>query len=148
MNDEEMSLFNWHLANLEFANAGLLSNISLAFWDQDDSYDKGGDHCLPGGNGRLVQALAENVSIMFEKTVHVIRYGIYEPQGIEVPLPILTVCTRWGSDPFSFGSYSNVAVGASGDDYEILAETVGEGRLFFAGEATTSCYAWSIYHWA
>ncbi|KAK7279015.1 hypothetical protein RJT34_24057 [Clitoria ternatea] len=270
--DEEMHLFNWHLANLEYANAGLLSNLSLAFWDQDDPYDMGGDHCfLPGGNGKLVQALAENVPILYEKTVHTIRYsgdgvqviagnqvfegdmalctvplgvlkkgsikfipelpqrkldgikrlgfgllnkvamlfphvfwemdldtfghlsddpsrrgefflfysyatvaggpllialvageaahkfesmpptdavtrvlqilkGIYEPKGITVPEPIQTVCTRWGSDPFCFGSYSNVAVGASGDDYDILAESVGDGRLFFAGEATTRRY--------
>ncbi|KAD2804794.1 hypothetical protein E3N88_38171 [Mikania micrantha] len=272
-NPEEMSLFNWHLANLEYANAGLLSKLSLAFWDQDDPYDMGGDHCfLPGGNGRLVQALAENVPILYEKTVNGIRYGsdgvqvvvsggqvfdgdialctvplgvlksgsikftpelpqrkldgikrlgfgllnkvamlfphlfwgtdldmfghlsddpsrrgefflfysyatvaggpvlmalvageaahsfeymaptdavkrvlqilrgIYEPQGIQVPEPIQTVCTRWGCDPFSLGSYSNVAVGSSGDDYDILAESVGDGRLFFAGEATTRRY--------
>ncbi|KAL4278304.1 hypothetical protein GQ457_03G027830 [Hibiscus cannabinus] len=270
--EEEISLFNWHLANLEYANAGLVSKLSLAFWDQDDPYDMGGDHCfLPGGNGRLVQALAENVPILYEKTVHTIRYGsdgvqvmagaqvyegdmalctvplgvlksgsikfvpelpqrkldgikrlgfgllnkvgmlfpyvfwgtdldtfghlsndpnrrgefflfysyatvasgplllalvageaahrfetqppidavahvlqilkgIYEPQGITVPEPLQTVCTRWGGDPFSLGSYSNVAVGASGDDYDILAENVGDGRLFFAGEATTRRY--------
>lgn len=270
--EEEMNLFNWHLANLEYANAGLVSKLSLAFWDQDDPYDMGGDHCfLPGGNGRLVQALAENVPISYEKTVHTIRYGsdgvqviagnqvfegemalctvplgvlksgsvkfvpelpqrkldgikrlgfgllnkvamlfphvfwgtdldtfghltgdparrgefflfysyatvaggpvlialvageaahnfetmpptdavtqvlqilrgIYEPQGINVPDPIQTVCTRWGGDPFSLGSYSNVAVGASGDDYDILAESVGDGRLFFAGEATMRRY--------
>ncbi|CAK7325413.1 unnamed protein product [Dovyalis caffra] len=272
VNKEEINLFNWHCANLEYANAGLLSKLSLAFWDQDDPYDMGGDHCfLPGGNGRLVQALAENVSILYEKTVHTIRYGsdgvqviagsqvfegdmvlctvplgvlksgsikfipelpqrkldgikrlgygllnkvamlfpyvfwetdrdtfghltddtssrgefflfysyatvaggpilialvageaahkfesmpptdavtkviqilkgIYEPLGITVPEPIQTVCTRWGSDPFTLGSYSNVAVGASGDDYDILAESVGDGRLFFAGEATTRRY--------
>ncbi|KNA18637.1 hypothetical protein SOVF_068780 isoform A [Spinacia oleracea] len=270
--DEEKNLFNWHFANLEYANAGLLTKLSLAFWDQDDPYDMGGDHCfLSGGNGRLVQALTENVPIMYEKTVTSIRYGsdgvqvaagnqvfegemvlctvplgvlksgsikfipelpqkkldgikrlgfgclnkvamlfphvfwgtdldtfghlsddplrrgefflfysyatvaggplllalvageaaykfesmpptdavthvlqilrgIYEPQGITVPEPIQTVCTRWGSDPFCLGSYSNVAVGASGDDYDILAETVGDGRLFFAGEATTRRY--------
>lgn len=66
--------------------------------------------------------------------------GIYEPKGIAIPNPLQTVCTRWGSDPFSLGSYSNVAVGASGDDYDILAESVGDGRLFFAGEATTRRY--------
>ncbi|GAB4836410.1 hypothetical protein Ancab_001322 [Ancistrocladus abbreviatus] len=270
--DEEMQLFNWHLANLEYANAGLLSKLSLAFWDQDDPYDMGGDHCfLGGGNGKLVNALAENVPIIYEKIVNTIRYGsdgvqviagnqvfegdmalctvplgvlksgsikfipelpqrkldglkrlgfgllnkvamlfphvfwgtdldtfghlsndptrrgefflfysyatvaggpllialvageaahkfesmpptdavshvlrilkgIYEPQGISVPEPIQTVCTRWGGDPFCLGSYSNVAVGASGDDYDILAESVGDGRLFFAGEATTRRY--------
>ncbi|KAH9768523.1 protein FLOWERING LOCUS D [Citrus sinensis] len=271
-NAEAMNLFNWHLANLEYANASLLSKLSLAFWDQDDPYDMGGDHCfLPGGNGRLVQALVENVPILYEKTVHTIRYGsdgvqvlagsqvfegdmvlctvplgvlksgsikfipelpqrkldaikrlgygllnkvamlfpyvfwetdldtfghltddsssrgefflfysyatvaggpllialvageaahkfesmpptdavtkvlqilkgIYEPKGINVPEPIQTVCTRWGGDPFSLGSYSNVAVGASGDDYDIMAESVGDGRLFFAGEATIRRY--------
>ncbi|KAK8955962.1 hypothetical protein KSP40_PGU021582 [Platanthera guangdongensis] len=364
--DEEMNLFNWHLANLEYANAGLLSKLSLAFWDQDDPYDMGGDHCfLPGGNGRFIQALAENVPILYEKTVHTIRYGadgvqviaggqvyegdmalctvslgvlkngsikfspelpqrkldgirrlgfgllnkvamlfpyvfwstdvdtfghlsedpsrrgefflfysyatvaggpllialvageaahnfesmppmdavskilqilrgkfkedqkssscnhsgrnlssirsfypsrnlllflhkpasvyglygsspgrrqffsplflqaatssqatgsaqataplpataacqiataystrrdIYKPQGIDVPDPLQSVCTRWGTDSFSLGSYSHVAVGASGDDYDILAESVGDGRLFFAGEATTRRY--------
>ncbi|XP_074357231.1 protein FLOWERING LOCUS D [Apium graveolens] len=271
-NEEATKLFNWHIANLEYANAGLVSKLSLAFWDQDDPFDMGGDHCfLPGGNGRLVQALSENVPIQYEKIVHTIRYGghgvqvisggqiyegdmalctvplgvlksgsikfipelpqrklegikrlgfgllnkvamlfpyvfwgtdldtfghltddqssrgefflfysyatvaggpllialvageaahkfesmpptdavtqvlqilkgIYQPKGIDVPDPIQTVCTRWGSDPFSLGSYSNVAVGASGDDYDILAESVGDGRLFFAGEATTKRY--------
>ena len=49
--------------------------------------------------------------------------------------PIQSICTEWGSDPISFGSYSHVRVQSSGSDYDILAENLG-GRLFFAGEAT------------
>ncbi|KAG0629790.1 hypothetical protein M758_1G130500 [Ceratodon purpureus] len=269
---EERELYDWHLANLEYANAGLLTKLSLAFWDQDDPYEMGGDHCfLPGGNVKLINALAEDIPIKYGKTVHAIKYGnegvkvcvgeeiyeadmalctiplgvlqrnmlkfepelpqrkldaikklgfgllnkvvmlfpkvfwgseldmfghlaedpnkrgeyflfysyatvsegplllalvageaaiefektpplqavmrvmvvlrgIYEPRGIDVPNPIQTVCTRWGSDFLSYGSYSNVAVEASGDDYDVLAESVGNGRLFFAGEATIRRY--------
>ncbi|KAL5985882.1 hypothetical protein ACLOJK_027872 [Asimina triloba] len=52
-----------------------------------------------------------------------------------VPDPVASVVTNWGKDPFSMGAYSYVAVGASGEDYDILAEPVEE-CLFFAGEAT------------
>ncbi|ERN14660.1 lysine-specific histone demethylase 1 homolog 1 [Amborella trichopoda] len=271
-NQEERMLLNWHHANLEYANASLLSDLSLAFWDQDDPYEMGGDHCfIPGGNGRFVKALSEGLPIFYGKTVDLIRYGtngvqvragnqvfqgdmvlctvplgvlkkgsikfepelpqskneaiqklgfgllnkvamlfphcfwgaeidtfghlsvdkckrgefflfysyasvsggpllmalvagesaigfesmapsdavervlgilrgIFRPKGIIVPHPIQAVCTRWGSDQFTYGSYSHVAVGASGDDYDILAESVGQGRVFFAGEATNRRY--------
>ncbi|KAG8065726.1 hypothetical protein GUJ93_ZPchr0004g39288 [Zizania palustris] len=60
--------------------------------------------------------------------------GIFEPQGIEIPDQLQSVCTtRWGTDSFSLGSYSHVAVGASGDDYDILAESVGDGMLIKQG---------------
>lgn len=65
--------------------------------------------------------------------------GIYNPKGIYVPNPLQTICSRWGSDPFTYGSYSHVRVRSSGSDYDILAESVGS-RLFFAGEATTRQY--------
>lgn len=65
--------------------------------------------------------------------------GIYGPKGVDVPDPIQTICTRWGNDPFSYGSYSHVRVQSSGRDYDILAESIGN-RLFFAGEATTRQY--------
>ncbi|KAG6414918.1 hypothetical protein SASPL_122295 [Salvia splendens] len=267
----ERMLLDWHLANLEYANATLLSNLSMAFWDQDDPYEMGGDHCfIPGGNGRLVRALAEDLPIFYERPVTSVRYGsdgvmvyaggqeyqgdmvlctvplgvlkrgtidfepelpqrkmdaidrlgfgllnkvailfpydfwggeidtfghltedpsmrgeyflfysycavaggpllialvageaavkfekssavesvnkvldilksIFSPKGIAVPDPIQAVCTRWGQDQFSYGSYSYVAVGASGDDYDILAESVAD-RVFFAGEATNKQY--------
>jgi len=66
--------------------------------------------------------------------------------------PKETVVTRWRADPWSRGSYSFVAVGSSGSDYDILAVPVTPGqqqqqqqrsgsptsapqpRLFFAGK--------------
>lgn len=63
--------------------------------------------------------------------------------------PKETVVTRWRSDPWARGSYSFVAVGASGSDYDLLAAPVsatqsdspsdpsaldGSERIFFAGK--------------
>ncbi|RLN03500.1 hypothetical protein C2845_PM13G02760 [Panicum miliaceum] len=270
--DDERMVLDWHLANLEFSNAGCLSELSLAHWDQDDPYEMGGDHCfLAGGNSRLIHALCDGVPVLYEKTVKRIEHGadgvsvtveggqvfqadmvlctvplgvlksgsimfdpelpehklgaiqrlgfgllnkvamvfphifwdedidtfgclnkesskrgeyflfysyhtvsggavlialvageaalefekvdpvvalhrvlailrgIYGPKGVTVPDPIQSVCTRWGSDPFCWGSYSHIRVGSSGADYDILAESVND-RLFFAGEATICAY--------
>lgn len=49
--------------------------------------------------------------------------------------PVASVVTDWGRDPYCYGAYSYVAVGASGEDYDILGRPV-ENCLFFAGEAT------------
>lgn len=49
--------------------------------------------------------------------------------------PVASVVTDWGKDPFSFGAYSYVAMGSSGDDYDLLGRPV-ENCVFFAGEAT------------
>jgi hypothetical protein len=35
----ESQLLNWHIANLEFANAAPVSSLSLAHWDQDDPHE-------------------------------------------------------------------------------------------------------------
>nr|XP_043630854.1 lysine-specific histone demethylase 1 homolog 1 [Erigeron canadensis]XP_043630855.1 lysine-specific histone demethylase 1 homolog 1 [Erigeron canadensis]XP_043630856.1 lysine-specific histone demethylase 1 homolog 1 [Erigeron canadensis]XP_043630857.1 lysine-specific histone demethylase 1 homolog 1 [Erigeron canadensis] len=269
---QEKMLLDWHLANLEYANATLMSNLSMVFWDQDDPFEMGGDHCfIPGGNDRFIRALAENLPIFYNQTVQCVKYGsdgvlvyangqeyhadmvlctvplgvlkketiefipdlpqrkkdaierlgfgllnkvailfpydfwggeidtfghlsdkssmrgefflfysyssvaggpllvalvageaaiefekmspvesvnrvmeilkgIFNPKGIAVPEPLQAICTRWGQDQFSYGSYSYVGIGASGNDYDILAESIGNGRLFFAGEATNKQY--------
>ncbi|EPS74058.1 hypothetical protein M569_00694, partial [Genlisea aurea] len=267
----ERMLMNWHLANLEYANATLMSNLSMVFWDQDDPYEMGGDHCfIPGGNERFIRELAEDLPIFYDSQVQSVRCGsdgvavyagdqvyesdfvlctvplgvlkkgaieftpelpqskkdaiqrlgfgllnkvailfpydfwggeidtfghltedpnmrgefflfysyssvaggpllvalvageaavkfeimspiesvnrvmeilksIFSPKGIAVPEPVQAICSRWGQDAFSYGSYSYVAIGSSGDDYDILAENVC-GRVFFAGEATNRQY--------
>ena len=285
----ETDLFNWHLANLEFANAGRLEVLSLGQWDQDDPYDFDGDHVwLPGGNVRLVSAMARELPIFYGHAVTHVEYPagssaepvkdregrahegvlvtckngrefradaalvtvplgvlkkgsvqfepplperksraidalgfgvldkvillfpkpfwdmsvdtfgyvtrgdrdrrgryfmfynyaktdehdlsggavlialvsgeaalefersgvanavaetmtvlrrIYERRGVTIPDPIDSKCACWGADEFAYGSYSNISVGATGEDYDALAEPVGDG-LYFAGEAT------------
>lgn len=52
-----------------------------------------------------------------------------------VPEPCASAVTNWSGDCYSRGAYSYVALGASGEDYDILARPV-DNCLFFAGEAT------------
>ena len=285
----EADLFHWHLANLEFANATRLDELSLGQWDQDDPYEFGGEHeWLPHGNARLVNAMARDVPVFYGHAAREIRYpaaetdregggddedatvtvtcrngrafvadavvvtvplGVlkhgdvaFDPplperkrlavsnlgfgvlnkvvllfprvfwgdghdtfgyvnrtdgpeganrrgryfmfysyagehlsggallialcagdaalemedatdreavdgavavlreiftrgKGVQVPDPIDAKCTRWGSDEFGARAYSNISPRGTGEDYDALAEPVGE-RLFFAGEAT------------
>ena len=51
------------------------------------------------------------------------------------PQPTDALVTRWGSDPWTHGSYSYVPVGSSFERYATLGEPIGD-RVFFAGEAT------------
>ncbi|KAI3428576.1 hypothetical protein D9Q98_007398 [Chlorella vulgaris] len=55
--------------------------------------------------------------------------------GKEVPEPTAYTASQWASEPYSRGSYSYVAVGASGLQYDQLAQPIGQ-RLLFAGEHT------------
>lgn len=55
--------------------------------------------------------------------------------GKDIPNPSGYLITRWAKDPYSFGSYSYVAIGATANDYDVMAQPVNN-RLFFAGEAT------------
>ena len=100
---------------------------------------------ISGTNGAvLIGLVAGEAASAFEaepgeaglnRCLDVLR-SIYGRRGITVPAPVTWRCTRWEGDPLSFGSYSHVAVGASGADYNVMAEPVAN-RLFFAGEATT-----------
>lgn len=56
--------------------------------------------------------------------------------GKSVPAPKRFIASHWGKDAWSRGSYSFIPLGATGEEYEILAESV-ENKIFFAGEATT-----------
>lgn len=61
-----------------------------------------------------------------------------------VPQPKDTRITRWGSDPWSYGSYSYVPTGSSFTRHAELARPVGR-RIFFAGEATHQDYPATVH---
>ena len=62
----------------------------------------------------------------------------------DVPEPADTVSTRWGSDPWTRGSYSYLPVGVEFETYREMSRPVGE-RLFFAGEATHSRFPSTVH---
>ncbi|KRY41082.1 Lysine-specific histone demethylase 1B [Trichinella spiralis] len=49
----------------------------------------------------------------------------------DIPEPMKYMVTRWGQDPDIGMAYSYICVGATGDDYDAMAETV-KGRVHFA----------------
>uniref|UniRef100_A0A673BZP6 Lysine-specific histone demethylase n=1 Tax=Sphaeramia orbicularis TaxID=375764 RepID=A0A673BZP6_9TELE len=73
-----------------------------------------------------------------------------------VPQPKETVVTRWRADPWARGSYSYVAAGSSGNDYDLMAQPITPGpaipgasqpvpRLFFGGEHTIRNYPATVH---
>ncbi|KAI1433761.1 vacuolar protein sorting 33A-like protein [Xylaria sp. CBS 124048] len=63
--------------------------------------------------------------------------------GNGVPQPVHSIVTRWGSDRFTRGSYSSAGPTMHIDDYETMAQPVG--NLFFAGEHTTSTHLATVH---
>ncbi|RWS21230.1 Lysine-specific histone demethylase 1A-like protein, partial [Leptotrombidium deliense] len=58
----DRQILDWHFANLEFANATPLSNLSLKHWDQDDDFEFTGSH-VTVGNGFSCVPLAMTESL-------------------------------------------------------------------------------------
>ena len=64
--------------------------------------------------------------------------------GPGTPDPIAYQITRWASDPFAYGSYSYLPVGATPALRTDLAAKVGQ-TIFFAGEATHRQYPATVH---
>lgn len=58
MNHFERRLMDWHIANLEYANATSINDLSMKNWDQDDAYEFPGDHyVVTNGYDNIVDVL-------------------------------------------------------------------------------------------
>lgn len=60
--------------------------------------------------------------------------------GTRFPAPVAAQITRWGQDPFAYGSYSFNAVGTSSATRRALFGADWDRQIWFAGEATSPAY--------
>jgi len=76
---QEMRLLNWHYANLEYANAVNVDQLSLGGWDQDQGNEFEGRHSeIIGGYGQVPRALWQRpttLDVRFGKRVVQVNYG-------------------------------------------------------------------------
>jgi monoamine oxidase len=93
---------------------------------------------IAGRSARAIEGYSNRVII--KQAVNILQSMF----GHKVRPPTGAVVTRWYSDPFAGGSYSFIPFGASGADYDAIAEPVGE-RLFFAGEASNRRYCATVH---
>lgn len=82
LSSRDRQILDWHFANLEFANATPLTNLSLKHWDQDDDFEFTGSHLtVRNGYSCVPVALAEGLDIKLNTAVRQVKYG---PSGVEV----------------------------------------------------------------
>lgn len=85
---------------------------------------------LMAGDAGYDTEITPNDELIDEATeVLRMRYGARVPSQ-----PLEAVVTRWESDRFARGSYSNAGVKMQAEDYQIMARPIG--NLHFAGEHT------------
>lgn len=75
LSSRDRQILDWHFANLEFANATPLSNLSLKHWDQDDDFEFSGSHLtVRNGYSCVPVGLSEGLDIRLNTAVRKITY--------------------------------------------------------------------------
>jgi len=76
LSSRDRQVIDWHFANLEFANATPLTNLSLKHWDQDDGFAFTGSHLtVRNGYSCVPVALSEGLDIKLNTAVRQVRYS-------------------------------------------------------------------------
>ena len=101
------------------------------------------DSRLPKGTNILLITVTEEESVRLayqsnEKTQEEIMEVLRGMYGKNIPEPIDIYYPRWGLDRYFFGSWANLPIGISRQDYVNLQAPVKQ--VFFAGEATHELY--------
>lgn len=76
LSSRDRQILDWHFANLEFANATPLNNLSLKHWDQDDDFEFSGSHLtVRNGYSCVPVGLSEGLDIRLNTAVRKITYS-------------------------------------------------------------------------
>ena len=82
LSTEDQRVLDWHFANLEFATASSLKNLSVQHWDQDDDYQFTGPQlAIKNGYACIPYSLAADVDVRLNMAVRSVRLL---PDGVEV----------------------------------------------------------------
>lgn len=139
----------WKSEAIERMGFGLLNRVYLQFseifWEENlrrisiatDRYKV--YYCLPehrllilflsGSQAEALEKMSDDEIV--EAVIHSLR-RVYS----QTPKPIKWLITRWKSDRFSQGSYSNFSIGANEQTVKYLATETHEGHVHWAGEHT------------
>ena len=93
---------------------------------------------LAGRTARLLEARSD--SELADMAIHTVSRTLGRP----APDPAGVLVSRWASDPHSMGSYSYIPVGATGREYDHLAEPI-RPWLYFAGEACHRAHPGTVH---
>jgi monoamine oxidase len=125
------------------AEADLLAFIGQTRGQWAETYDLSavtGEPVLVMFNaGSVARGFAkQNESIVVSSAMQTLRtmFG-------KIPEPSASLLTRWGNDPFTWGSYSSLKSGSSPADIAALAAPLG--KLHFAGEATSKPHMATVH---
>ncbi|KAI9830760.1 MAG: hypothetical protein M1826_004392, partial [Phylliscum demangeonii] len=79
---QDLRLLNWHFANLEYANAANVKDLSLGGWDQDLENEFDGAHAgIVGGYMQVPQAIWQHPTRLDVRTQRIVRHVGYSPDG-------------------------------------------------------------------
>nr|CAD7586100.1 unnamed protein product [Timema genevievae] len=96
LSSRDRQILDWHFANLEYANATPLTNLSLQNWDQDDDFEFTGSHLVVrNGYSCVPVAMSEGLDIKLNTAVRQLRYN---KNGVEV----CTTNARTNNNPITY----------------------------------------------
>ena len=90
---QDMRMLNWHYANLEYANATNVGNLSLGGWDQDAGNEFEGEHAqVIGGYQQVPRGILYFPSKLDLHTRKIVKHVRYENDGSSAPMRCQVFC--------------------------------------------------------